>query len=270
MRTDQIFSPLRFVRLCRKTLVEDRRSLLLTSLSLTAVYVAVALLIGLNDGEMWEYGIADPYIPLPIEAGWFTIIFFVWGMFVASATFKSLGRPGPALSTLTCPASQFESFLMRWLTAVPLFFVWAVVSAMIADGARILFTQYVMWCPAESLDWWNIICGRPGKLGLPHDMIWRALGVFIALQSLFFLGAVVWSRHNFFKTFATLLAIGIAYSTTGFLMYVSYFLEHETIPVGGLNFDSSAPLWIFITVVTLFNYVLAYMRFREAEIIHRW
>lgn len=265
MSSDRIFSPARFGRLCNKYFIEQRRSLLLTSLSLTAVFIAVALMCGLSYARESRFGL---HIPQPTETGWFVVIFAIWGLLMTSSAFKSLGKPTTALATLTCPASQFEQFLMRWMAVVPLFILWGFASAVLADACRVLMTRYVLWCPAEFMDWWEILKGEPGVLGLPDNMLWILLLTFLTQQSFFLLGAVVWSNHHFLKTLATVWLIWVVYMTTGFVQYISFMFDHQQIPVG--FHDPSLPIGIFSVIVILFNYTLAYMRFREAEIINRW
>ena len=197
------------------------------------------------------------------------IVTFIYGLVIASGMFRSMGRPVTALSTLTCPASQFEGFMLRWLIAVPLFLLWAYVSALIADVASWVCCSI---CDKEMvwIDWKSIfeITGYEWDSFDRFDsMVLSFMSNFLFIQSFFLLCGIVWSRNHALKTFGALFVIWSVYmvcllSVAALFINGQYFFN-KTLPLGLLGM-------IGRIAGTLFNYLLTYMRFREAEVINRW
>ena len=93
------------------------------------------------------------------------------------------------------------------------------------------------------------------------------------VQSLFILGSTIWSKNSFLKTFASVTVIVLGYFGVGAFMGKMllksgvYYSFWDDIAM------SDEAMWGLLIAVsiffTLFNWILAYFRFKESEIINR-
>jgi hypothetical protein len=109
-----------------------------------------------------------------------------------------------------------------------------------------------------------------------------ALSIYFLCQSLMILGSTFWEKATFIKTFAAITIIGLAYWLICYLAIdlfyndfnqfgnVSESLVDEVISEEMKHADHP-PVFIAATLFffTLANWTLAYLRFRESEIIKR-
>ena len=97
------------------------------------------------------------------------------------------------------------------------------------------------------------------------------VSAYFAVQSFFLLGSVIWPRNSLVKTFAAGVCIIIVYTLiAAALMKVflpdNFYMANPGIPNETMLTLISTGLCLF----ALFNWVLAYFRFKESEIINRW
>lgn len=87
------------------------------------------------------------------------------------------------------------------------------------------------------------------------------------MQSFFLLGSVVWLKNALVKTLGPMFLIWLSYMfvTIGYATLIVDEANHYE-----KNFDLEMVSTVLGMGITLFNYLLTYMRFREAEIINRW
>lgn len=97
----------------------------------------------------------------------------------------------------------------------------------------------------------------------PENAFYYIVMVFMVLQSFFFLGAIVWRRNHFLKTFFVLSVI------YGIYCFVAVIIT-RMLSWHGVGYFIMTPMVIMSVVTILINYVLVYMRLRESEIINRW
>ena len=276
MNETRIFDFQRMNLLMRRDLHENWRHYLLTGATMFGVLALIALLTDFaqhdafhyynDDMENWHRHIAF------VEIGWMTFALFAWGALVASGAFKSLSTPPTALSMLILPASQTEKFIYRWFVAVPFFFVMFMVCAMLADLIRVGFMVSYYEIPARPVDWWSLFV-HPKEAGYFSGASFMVMAGFFAVQSFFLLGSVVWTRLSFVKTFVAMMVIGMLYVWFGSWFY-DLMEDPDKWYAAPVIFDDERGfilcLGTFFSVVALFNYCLAFMRFRESEIINRW
>lgn len=97
--------------------------------------------------------------------------------------------------------------------------------------------------------------------------------VYMVVCSFFALGSAVWPSKSFIKTFVAVI-IALVYGTI-ITTTVSLFNSAD-IPsrAGFISTDEVTihpwHVWLIAAAVAIFNYVLAYARMREEEIIQRW
>lgn len=215
----------------------------------------------------------EKYIYDPVtgfESGFFVLGLFVLGCLSASYIGAPLGQKTTAISALMLPASQLEKYLMRWVIFVPGFFICYMLGICIVDFSHLL-VEMMHGMPLSHI-----------RLAIAEDPFTGCgplfYSAFFALQSVFALGGTVWPKHGVRSTVAALFVLGILFSILqAILISVLLFsladtslriVEHsfEFIAREYREWVLSAILW----AMAIFNYVLAYFRVKESEIINRF
>jgi hypothetical protein len=101
------------------------------------------------------------------------------------------------------------------------------------------------------------------------------VGIFLScyffLQSFFLLGSTVWPKNALIKTFAAGVCIFVSYILIAVLCLKAILPNNFFMTEPYIDREASGGWLIFITsFFALFNWVLAYFRFKESEIINRW
>lgn len=202
----------------------------------------------------------------------FWIGLFLAGCFSASMMMHPIRDKESAIPALMLPASQLEKFAVRWLTYVPAFIVIYIAGFLVIDSLRVLYCT-VTHPAALNVhfafkilfeDKYNIlatICG---------------LAAFLSLQSQFVLGSTIWPKRSFLKTFLALCVISSIISVYFTGLFMTLFDDNfYYVPEWAEKFEPTERMtaW-FVTIAALIfssvNYVIAYFRYRESEIIQRW
>jgi len=274
MIKDTFFSLPRFMNLCRKEMVESWRSNVLRIVLLYGVMTVAMVWNG-----YFEYRGSYKSSEDPVWS--FLLVAFIWGLWVfgclsASFTMEKMKTKTNRTSTLMTPATPFEKFFSRWFVFTVVFLVVFLITYKLADYTRVIV--YSLTYPEKDfiapVDLSHVI----GK-GKDYYTLFRTgleFGAVIAgyffVQSLFILGSTIWPKNSFLKTFASGTIIMIVYFLVGALMtkmmlddklYYS-FPGHEI-----SNENMMVLLIVACAFFTLFNWTLAYFRFKESEIINR-
>ncbi|MCM1077077.1 MAG: hypothetical protein NC411_06930 [Bacteroides sp.] len=275
MNENQIFSLNRMKFLLKRDLLENWRMLLLGLGALVGILILIALMTVSFQGDSIKRHVVNGESlewVINYELGWMTAAFYVIGTFIASLAFKSMATPPGALSQLILPASQFEKFIYRWLAVVPGFFILYFLCAVFADWVMVVYVEAHYGVAMTTIDWSEVLF-HPERAGFFMGMTSMVLSIYFVVQSFYFLGALVWSRLSFIKTFVCLSVIWGLYLWFGEWLYgvlrdpEFYYGEPKLIG----DQDNALPLGVVVSiVVSLVNYLLAFMRFREAEVIKRW
>ena len=98
------------------------------------------------------------------------------------------------------------------------------------------------------------------------------ISAYFFVQSLFVLGSSIWPKNSFVKTFSAIVVVAIIYIAIGSALAKILF---EARGVHGVNQDiSDEAMTLWTTIIffgmAIFNWVVAYFRFKESEIINRW
>lgn len=99
-----------------------------------------------------------------------------------------------------------------------------------------------------------------------------ALSGYFFAQSIFILGSSIWPRNSFVKTFSAVIVIIIVYVAIGSVLAKILFEGrgghgvHQTMSDEAMMHLST----VVFFVMAIFNWVVAYFRFKESEIINRW
>lgn len=272
MSNNQTFSLSRMLLLCRRDLSERWRQHLISVGTLLGILLLIAISTIMNTRSAYDAETCS-HVMITQELPFFIISLFFFGSFMASTAFKSMSTPTGALSTLMLPASQFEKFLYRWIIAVPLTFLLFFVCAVIADWVRVIFVDFYMGIEVSTMDWGKLIF-HSADAGFNTDAAsWIILLIFFMTQSFFLVGSVVWRRSHFVKTFFSMFVITLIYGRVAVWIYDLFQKEDLFYGAPPLLENEKTVFWsaaILMTVISLFNYLLTYLRFRESEIINRW
>ena len=277
MIKDTFFSLPRFMNLCRKEMVENWRSNVLRMVLMYGVMAVVLVWNGYFEYRYWHSGqIEDP-------AWTFLLVVFIWslwgfGCLSASFTMEKMKTKTSRTSMLMVPATPFEKFFSRWFVFTVVFLVIFLISYKLADYTR--FIIYSLAYPEEKdfiipVDLSHLVGERKTyytlcRTGLQFGAL---LSAYFFVQSLFVLGSSIWPKNSFLKTFASGTVIAIVYFLLAvfmskmFLENGNYYSENV---FTGMSEDTAMSIMIVVGIFfTLMNWTLAYLRFKESEIVNR-
>mgnify|MGYP003271165907 FL=1 len=276
MIKDTFFSLPRFMNLCRKEMVENWRS---NVLRMVLMYGVMAVVMVWNG--YFRYRGTYNYQEDP--AWIFLLVTFIWalwgfGCLSASFTMEKMKTKTSRTSMLMVPATPFEKFFSRWFVFTVVFLVIFLISYKLADYTR--FIIYSLAYPEEKdfiipVDLSHLVGERKTyytlcRTGLQFGAL---LSAYFFVQSLFVLGSSIWPKNSFLKTFASGTVIAIVYFLLAvfmskmFLENGNYYSENV---FTGMSEDTAMSIMIVVGIFfTLMNWTLAYLRFKESEIVNR-
>jgi hypothetical protein len=199
--------------------------------------------------------------------GWFAALVTVAGPVYTSLSFRELHDKTRNEAYLLLPASSLEKTLARLLRSTVGFVVYLLVLMMLSSVVN------------EGVKW--LVLERTNPLFNPAALAtWQAVGVFVVIQSMFFLGAAWFRRMHFLKTWLTLIAIptvlgcvaiGVLWLFYGHMDLVleendvmNIYLAHQD------TFDAMAVLGKLLLFVALpvFCWYVAWLRVKETQVSH--
>lgn len=274
MIKDTFFSLPRFMNLCRKEMVESWKSNVLRIVLLYGVMTVAVIWNG-----YFEY--RGNYSHTEDPAWSFLLVVFIWSLWVfgclsASFTMEKMKTKTSRTSTLMTPATPFEKYFSRWFVFTVVFLVIFLITYKLADYTRVIV--YSLTYPEKDfiapVDLSHVI----GK-GKDYYTLFRTglefgavIAAYFFVQSLFILGSTIWPKNSFLKTFASGTIIAIVYFLVGALMSKMLLDDKLYYSFPGLEISNENMMVLLIvacTFFTLFNWILAYFRFKESEIINR-
>ncbi len=279
MIRDTFFSAPRFVSLCRKEMVESWKANLLRFVMMYGIMAIAFVWNGYfqyNHPEgLINRGITQDPIWI-FELGAFVWALVIMGLLSASFIMERMKSKTNRIAMLMTPATMFEKFFSRWLVFTFGFLIVFLIAFKLADWTRV--AVYTVSYPELK----DIITSTPLSHLVGKGQFWTVfddcnyfmLGVsaYFFAQSLFVLGSSIWPKNSFVKTFSAIVVVAIIYIAIGSALAKILF---EARGVRGVNQDISdeaVTLWTTIIFfgMAIFNWVVAYFRFKESEIINRW
>lgn len=280
MIRDTFFSMSRFVGLCRKEMVESWKANVLRMVMMYGIMAVAFVWNGyfqyLNPEGLINRGVTNDPIWM------FELIVFLWaiiimGLLSASFIMERMKSKTNRISVLMTPATMFEKFFSRWLVFTFGYLIVFLIAFKLADWTRV--AVYLISYPELK----GIIASTP----LSHlvgdiqgswtafqscDGFMLAVSVYFFAQSIFVLGSSIWPKNAFVKTFSAIVVVAIIYTAVGASLTK---MLYEGTGRHGINQSISNDAMMTITTVAffalaLFNWVVAYFRFKESEIINRW
>lgn len=263
MNIDDIFSPARTWSLMKKYVADNRTTLIISGAFVTVVMVLIGLINALAYFDSEQSRTA-----LEAEVDFMLVAFTVGGCLIASVMFKPLWNDKSAIGMLMTPASAFEQWLVRWIIAVPVYIVWALLSAVFADAVKCFAGNYILGGEFSMIPWRDVL-----NVFNSHTAfnLYGVLLLFVFTQSFYILGSVVWRKHAFVKTFFAMGVLFMLYAVPS--VYVAEMMTQSKYVYTGSKADylfSYAPTQIFIWLSVIVNYALTVMRLRETDIVHRF
>ena len=200
---------------------------------------------------------------------YFAGMIFWWGTVQASLSLNELLDKKKNEGFLLLPASALEKTVARYLFSSVLFvihiLIFTTVAAFILEGINML------------------LFGRHNGLFNPFDpVVWNVIGIFMAVQPIFFLGGAWFKRARWFKTIITLFVIG---ALLGLLLLVTFLITfagsfHDVYLLSPGNFEDlnvelhtfgGAALVLkilFFGVVPPFCFFVSWLRVKETQVSH--
>ena len=279
MIRDTFFSAPRFVSLCRKEMVESWKANLLRFVMMYGIMAIAFVWNGYFQYNHPEGLINRGITQDPIwtfELGAFVWALVIMGLLSASFIMERMKSETNRIAMLMTPATMFEKFFSRWLVFTFGFLIVFLIAFKLADWTRV--AVYMVSYPELK----DIIASTPLSHLVGKGQFWTVfddcnyfmLGVsaYFFAQSLFVLGSSIWPKNSFVKTFSAIVVVAIIYIAIGSVLAKILF---EARGVRGVNQDiSDEAMTLWTTIIffgmAIFNWVVAYFRFKESEIINRW
>lgn len=274
MIKDTFFSLPRFMNLCRKEMVENWKSNVLRIVLLYGVMTLVMIWNGYF--EYNRFNVDSKTDPMEV----FLLITFMWslwgfGCLSASFTMGKMKSKTSRLSVLMTPATPFEKFFSSWLVFTIGYLVVFLITYKMADYTRVVVYSFAY---PEMKSIVPVDLGHLVGKGDYYTLCRTDLGFltliagYFFFQSCFVLGSAVWPKNSFLKTFAAGTIITIVYLLVAKILGHFLFLNNiaSSLISNSPSEEAFLTLLFFVCVfMALLNWVLAYLRFKESEIINR-
>ena len=261
MQTNNLFSTVRFLALCKQSLILNKRAIWITlggsSVLLFFLLYFLQASQQFSDWTNYDYG------------GVFAYIFFPLGILFSGLSFPAFRNKEKSMAYLLLPVTQTEKYLFEFLTRILLFMViipplfWVVANL---EGAVVKnFDPKLAQYSFSFGEAWLTLVGHHHFTG--WTLFAMMQGWFFTLL-LFFTGASHFSRMPFQKTWFSFGALVFGY--TYFIVLLGKILDLQGIVGIRLFFfktDQSAiaALAIAIAVINLCLLAISWFRLKEKE-----
>ena len=247
-----------FMLTLKKDIIDNRKSLLLGVGGIWGFCLLIGCFLGYNTfgGSLGELF-------------YFSFMFLAIGCVAASVSFNNLKNKDNRIASILVPDTPFDKFIIRWLAVVPALCCVMIAGFYIMELARIitfklshdaeLVANSGSYC--QVLNLWAMF-GK-GNQTVGGELRGTFIMSYLFSQSFYILGAVLWPKLSFIKTFAAVWVLQTLFSIA-------------TVSVGRINIaihiDVSDFLWLVIAVefvLTIVIYFLAYLRFRNSQVVYK-
>lgn len=212
-------------------------------------------------------------------------LFMIFGIVIASTLMDPMNDKTKRISYLAVPASNLEKAFSRWLLVTVVYSISFFVALWLADAIRVAVCSFnYPDMEVGFLDLGKIAQKQTNYFDNSHMLpsfpaFYSLLSLYFFLQSIFILGATFWEKASFVKTFsAVILLVALFVLVCRWFVLLSFddFKEFglalKSLPLlddyrVDLQFNSMTFGFSFIA---LCNWVLAFFRFKESEVIKRF
>lgn len=273
--TDSFSFP-RFGKVLKKYISENWRQLAMGAGLVFGAMIICECLIGFTGAEYYKADLLDRFqtgerIIDPLWHQVETIFFFmlfILGSVCASMMFSGLGTKEKRIYSIMFPADQLEKYAVRFVIYVLIFPVLYLVAFYVGELVR----MGLLTCMAESTDCLfvmpmdHIFILPKGELDTSNII---SVLIFFAVQSAFALGSILFPKGSFVKTFvlgAVILVLFFLVVTGTSMVFTPE--NNRPTPLNQEQFEIM--IMSIFSAIILFNYIMAYYRFKEMEVINRW
>lgn len=252
-----------FTLLVKKELVDNRKPLLLGLIGIWATYILLGAFLGT--------------VQMVVPAEIFIFLFF-GGMILtigASLAFNNMKTKEGRINSLMVPATMFQKYMVRWIAAVPILLLIVFLGCLLGDWTRILIFNLRGYDPTYSsysadMTIFSFLSEQLSRSWQQTSfMICCVVVGLITSQSLYFLGAIVWPKLSFIKTWAVLQVLGMIVSTMLVILDFNHILSVHP------KFYEMTFGW-FLFIIYAFGalfcigvYWLSYIRFKRSQVIYK-
>ncbi len=260
MKTNNIISLRRFLYLLKRDILNNINTTLIVFGAVTAVIYLISALTAYDRAP-------SDYLYFTI----FTNLLFAGGLIATSLVFKEMHKKETAQNYLLLPASNFEKFFSRLIIST------AGFAAVTLVGLTII--SYL----SEGIN--TLIFNRHNQIFNPFTKkIWVLMAHYFIAQSVFFLGAAYFRKHNFIKTINIIFILQILVTTiTALFVRIVYFdlfegffrientsllIQLEKLSLGAVSLTgllNTLKVLYWIIPAPLF-WTIAYFRIKEVEV----
>lgn len=251
MRPDNNAAASNFMLLLKKYVVENKNRILFGA----AALIGVMALLGFLTGMLTTYSGKGIYIG-------FSMVLAVMGIAGASQMFGEMKARQGRISTLMAPATVTAKFMVRWCVWVVGSGIVLLVAFEVGDLMRVL-SSYIFKHPSTPLQWDSF------RTSVLYTIPMCGM-IYLAVQSFFVLGAILWPKLSFIKT---IVALWVMQTVTGVLATVGLMLAEDSllyVNIPALNLDGDWIYWTgmgFMALVCAVNWGLAWLRLKEDDVI---
>jgi len=226
------FNPRRFGQIMLRDLAGGYRSILITMGAVAGGLILMAFLTA-GGTSLTRSHSTDFY------GGFYSQLLYWGGFIVTSLAFQEARRNGASLAYLMLPGSSFEKFLSKLLST----------SVGYALGSLVFFTAAS--AVAEGVN--HLVFGFGLGFFNPFTAeVWKGIGRYLILQSVFLAGSIWFQKIPFVKTSLSILVFAVACGTVVSIAAFGLFADHLglhapassslVINGNGWNFDLGAML----------------------------
>lgn len=271
----------RFVLLLRKDIQENWKKYLIRILT---IYGALTLVTTWNSFLTYselEQGF-DRLKYLNRDLIVFTaFVFFIFGCISASMAMEPINSKTKRLVYLMNPSSAFEKYFSRWLIMTIGYMVVFFILFWLSDATRVLICSIRFPdIDVQSVHFDRLIGNDDHRYEYVFERVSQFkffVGLFVFAQSLFILGSTFWPKNSLVKTFSAGIIIFITFLLVCWCAISLVFengmdsfgnaLQQETFGVQDSTIVGYLTILCFI--FAMINWILAFFRFRESEVIKR-
>jgi len=248
----------RFINLLLRNLSMNYKSWLIALSAVIGTFVGIAILtliFNKSDSNIWIVSYKSQS----------TFAFILIGLIFAAASFPELKNPARSLQYLSLAASNFEKFIVSYITGTFIYIIASVAAytlgSVIISLISMLFFggSFLIFNPFE------------------YDFL-KLLFIFLNLHAIFFLGSIWFKNYAFFKTILSMFVLNIITNIWAGVWAFILFKTGDFVGIVGVYFkyDFFLDITIFQTLKTifmtawivfsLFLITTAYIRFKEKEV----
>ena len=268
MKQDNFFDLKRFTHVLRNDFLEHKNRMGQAFFLTYLLFTCNIILLSTHFYESSNVFNSETADRLSRDVWHISLVYFAIYMLMFSAIdILALSTKQKRITYFMLPSTIFEKYLAVILRTVGFYALSYIAIFYLADWSRMLF--YLIFYPESPVIELTNTCFQENTYQINFLLPYFAI---ISLQSIFILGAVSFYTTSFFKTLGVLLvAIGLYILLNIFFLFIfstgeSSFDVEGVFPVLS---DRILAAWGVVILFALANWILAYYRLKESQIISK-